>query len=1006
VIIGQPASVCQFNYSIANQKITRFTIEPENDRAGNLDFAAQHTRIDVFSDPDEKLLASGWPYQTPRAWWYSPAEVRPTGSGAFRVKLLVRSDRHTNTPFTVKLIGRAFTGADGTTPAGGVVMSCSVENTVGSRYPIPFLASGSHVMTAMRPGGSVDTVLLLINENQDTVWQYDDDNGPGMMSWMHIARDFNLGDDGYVLVGNITSRKSVTELPAATPKTPVTVLWDEDVHNGRDADKDGLGDALEAQLGTDPGNKDSDSDGISDVLEVLGMADDPKHETNPDNTLLFPAYGAVAANQKDVFVEVDWEPACFDSDPTCSTNGGPIDKNGNQYHSAIAAVFQTLFSNHFETPLSIHLDTGDPLCSPPERCGAWGGGRIYPDDFKSGNYCDNLTPERIGYFHHIRSGGGWQTASEIVRGSRAFPRGVGINCSKAGPAAPRAAVHELGHQFGLEHYGSDDGAKDKVGGCKPHYQSMMTYVYQDNTAVGDIVPAFSHGDNMGIVMNPTTLDETNWTKFSPAAQAVIQQQSTFFRAATANGIDWNMDGHVATAAEQSSQGNPKGPLNYTAGYHSCDRAPYAVRQTGWVMQAKNPTLVAGKKGLWTVARGDKQLYFAKVDHTRCAKQGTTGCTDFTQSTGVTVSQATGPFAPAAAGDILVYASPAKTGGYSLYYMKGMPWNADKSSSVSAAKAVGGPVVTGQPVATVDPKTGIVSVYAASGVGPSWTMGLVLSRWDYDPKTSTWTRLGEPQLDENGAQILIDPKVAPAITRGYQSGGLVANESQEEYVYLFYQEYQGSLHLTRQATTRTQVTLSLLGRRLTFTIATQFWKKFPDAVLHDLTSSLAIPGDTFGLGASRLGLAFKPEPQPTDAGTGTFVTGRFYFAFTGGGDMGQQNMPMISFTKGNTYWDGASARPAERELAFAAFNNFANQWTDIPDGITLAYFDGNVRAVAQMDITVKIPEVFDPGKEKRFSPPSTSYFPNADGVYNMDQHDYNDQALIIKNLKTSLTRAPH
>ncbi len=468
-----------------------------------------------------------------------------------------------------------------------------------------------------------------------------------------------------------------------------------------------------------------------------------------------------------------------------------------------------------------------------------------------------------------------------------------------------------------------------------------------------------------------------------------------------------MDGHISTAAEQASLGLPKGPLNYAPGYGTCDRAPFAVRETGWVMQAKNPSLVVGSNGLWNLAHTDNQVYFAKIDHSRCANQGTRGCAGWSKPTGVKVPQTIGPFAVAAAGDIVVFTSASKSvpGGYDLYYMKGTPWQAS-NSAMSAPQAVGGPAVLGQPVATVDPVTAVVSVYAAASVpGVSWDIQVPLSRWDYDPKTSTWVKLGEVQIDIDGAPMTIDPTVAPAITRGYQSGGLLVNESSAEFVYLLYQQFHGHVQMARLTTRSIPVTLNILGYSVTINIPLPSWDRMPDALLQDLADSLSIPSGTLGLGPSRLGLAFRPEPQPGDAGSGIFVSGRFFMTFTGSA-FGNLSAPLTTFTKGNVFWDGVSPRPSERELVFVAYNNFFHAWANIPDGLTLAYFDGNVRAVAQTDIPVTLQEVFDPVTEKRFSPPSTSYFPNADGIFNEDEHDFNDQALIIKNLKASLVQYCH
>jgi len=53
---------------------------------------------------------------------------------------------------------------------------------------------------------------------------------------------------------------------------------------------------------------------------------------------------------------------------------------------------------------------------------------------------------------------------------------------------------------------------------------------------------------------------------------------------------------------------------------------------------------------------------------------------------------------------------------------------------------------------------------------------------------------------------------------------------------------------------------------------------------------------------------------------------------------------MSFTRGNVFWDGVSARPAEREMVMVPNNCFYHMWADLPHhGINIVYFDGKVRA---------------------------------------------------------------
>ncbi|MFA5061842.1 MAG: hypothetical protein WC526_01720 [Patescibacteria group bacterium] len=78
---------------------------------------------------------------------------------------------------------------------------------------------------------------------------------------------------------------------AATPSVTATSNISNDVQNDNilfgntvDSDKDGLSDARETQIGTDPQNPDTDSDGLSDGDEVLIWHTDPlKADTDGDS---------------------------------------------------------------------------------------------------------------------------------------------------------------------------------------------------------------------------------------------------------------------------------------------------------------------------------------------------------------------------------------------------------------------------------------------------------------------------------------------------------------------------------------------------------------------------------------------------------------------------------------------------------------------------------------------------------------------------------------------------
>jgi len=538
----------------------------------------------------------------------------------------------------------------------------------------------------------------------------------------------------------------------------------------------------------------------------------------------------------------------------------------------------------------------------------------------------------------------------------------------------------------------------------------MTYVYTDYLGMGTAVPGFSKGLN-NIVLNPTRLDETTLSGISTVHPYVTAIKDMFGRKATPGlGIDWNFDGEISTSRLV------QGPLNYPSNFPNCDRESSAVRMGGWVMQASDPILVPAGNDLWMVARvGTNELLAARAI-IKCAEvQGTMNCTEWANRVGFsTGSVKMESLAPAAAGDILVFVSQTDR---ALFYTKRPPWSwplwplwpeinpfllLDRILGLSQPIAVNpaGPDpkkrIWASPVATQDPATKVVSVYAPAGpvIGDKHLM-----RWDFDPRTGGWTRIGETQYYESGDPIVVDPMVGPGLTRGYQDGGFVdPRERQGEFVYIALSVIDKTSGGKGKATVFRQVTATWEDPPV------QYWTELPSTFMDDLNTSLRATLEPRS--GTRLGLAFRPEDRPSDPGPGIFRSGRFYLTFLGNAANPNDKLPpyhpRFTMTQGNVFWDGTGPRPAEREMVFLPYNGFSNEWSNWPHGsVFLAYHKGNVRAAAQMDLAVDHKEVYDPDRETRFAPPNVSFFPNADGVLNQDQHDYDDQALIAKNMRCSL-----
>jgi hypothetical protein len=972
--------------------------------------AIDHTILEVFLDPEEILLVEAFPGGgLPASLGLGPNATART------MRMVIRSDHAIQQRFltAVHFVYRDFTSGQTYDSTPTFVLENTNEGTLVMQNG---LVVAAHAGTSMPPGGSNDSLIMVL-KNGDQAVQYDDDNGVGLTSWLHLFPTVDgispcpPGGSCSVLVANVLGRKTITSPTKGTWSSNVAegaavrLFWDEDVCNGRDADSDGIGDALEQMLGTRwkgrfangtdcpdgqppeqvPGDsdawngcKDSDRDGILDVHELGGVPDDPAHESNPWNLLMFSAYGAdPAPDHQDIFIETHWPPAC--------TGTNCPGKEAKRFTAGQVERMRDLW-----LPFHIHVDTGDASCTPADLCGKWGGASMFPDGYNwlPEGHCAGFSPERVGYFHHMLSDNGAKT-------------GVGSRCGWVTNTSGSNPAHEFGHQLGLHHFGGFYDSPDRVTGCKPHYVSIMNYAYASGAWMGDpnagtgaLVPGFSLGLNQ-ITLNAATLDEsmTTWGGISsvyPYAQMIYNVFGRKYQDGV--GVDWNMDGHI------SFSGIVQGPLNYALNNHICDRAAFATREGTYAMCAADPSLVVANGALWMLARNGSSGFFAAEGSFTCGTtQGSDGdpCDAWSAAQGIDTvptvpstcaSVVPGPYPATGAGAIMAFVGDDGE----LYYMTQPPWEGrGPQSCPQLVPTSDNAVVSGQPVATVDPATQVVSVYAAGGPagGPYH-----LLRWDYDPRVLGWTKMGEVQYYDNGSPVEMTEAVGPGLTRGYQEGGLrsspdgTVQETQGEFAYILL-SIPDATYGSRVAMLR-QVTASWADPPV------QYWTELQSALV-DLAQSHV--SDVLQVSDARVGLAFRPEPQPTDAGPGVFVSGRFYMTYLGLGDVRQTTEPFVSFTRGNVFWDGSSSRPTERELVMVPFNPFYCGEAVLPlhQGINLVYFDGAVRGVAQMDYG----KTADP---RTCLPPNISIFPNADGVVNQDQHDYNDVALIARNLRCSLT----
>ncbi len=963
--------------------------------------------LDVFSHPDGVFLGEGRPGYREGPEWVN-AYVNVVGSSSLtRVVVVVRgrpgTPSQTQVPITVAA----------TDPAKGYSVQRSslghFDIAPGPRIDVPGgLPAGSHVTTVEVPpgeGGTEDTVLLVLDD--DVPIAFDDDSGVGRMSW--LCTNPKPCPDGHCTIlparrSNQAARFGGTPLPAPRRGT-TTVVWDIDIHWGRDSDHDGLGDSLESALQTDPNSPDTDGDGIQDGWEVLGIADSPIFKYLPGyvNQRKFPYYGA-DPKQQDLFTEIDWAANCPDTDPQCKP-GHPLppfrDKDAFQYTPTMARDYVRWFG----TDLRVHADIGPSASTDNYTFGNWGGATVLADgisaedDYYGHTACQGFltcsspsscSGTRYSFFHHA--------ISDVVGA------GGGINwglCTKFS-LDPGISTHETGHFLGLAHWGRNEGDDVDVN-CKPQYISTMNYAYTAHPylAPGGHSPAFSHGRFLAsdldllpdLVLNTTKMDE-----MAGMARLGVQPDSWvldllgtrfFFKidadasSATYGAIDWDNDGvfHPGgtvkafvnrifddrTGVRKSAGCDPEMTAR---GYH-----PLSAGTTG--------TLIRGGTGMKCYVGQEKSLYSASFP---CTDTGADPCEHVYGWQ--KVGDASGPVANmTAAGDIVVYEN---ANDHLLYYQGLSPTGA------KVGGALGGGIVAGPPTAVVEPDYGTshdgrIRVYA--GVAGPLGLATFLRMWEYDPASDKWTTTAAVQYWEGttAAAIQMVPGTAIGATRGYilDSSGLFPQH--ELLVAAIPSMDMTGTHTLELAVLKEGV--KMVNGTVTVPCPAPGGCSSPYSFPALVTEWTRLPIDIWSWHGSyrsadigRVGLTFRPEDPGVSSAPNA---GRFYLTWqTNTADA--PAFPWFSFTRGNS-WPldpknpGAKPptdpRDTKHGLVFLGDSVFYTtvKW---PAGIVLAYAGGAVRGLTT-------------------SGAGNVYFPHADGIADIDQRDFNDSDFIQRNIACRL-----
>ncbi len=750
---------------------------------------------------------------------------------------------------------------DGPIPVGGNLLD--VSTTFGL----------TKFQTAQEAGGTSGTYLLFLNGGVTNLYATDlMHQGVGGMS--HLFAN-ECSANCQLVVGSYSSSNGVT-----------TVVRDASLLS--DADRDGLGNELEASLGTSDTLSDSDADGLPDANEVYGVESArPAH---------LPAWGADPL-QRDVFVEADWQP--------------DYQLTNTQAQAVVDA---------YAPYIRIHIDTGRTNTDPATRqsYGAWGGAMALAGD---PTHCAGWSPEWRKLFHHmvvVRDGGNASSSTCAISDAARF-------------------AHELGHQLGLGHGGGDNN------NCKPHYVSAMNYAYQRRHR-------FSEGANMGVVLNPLSLDETRGLGRSAAETAFLSAEPFSYLVNSSGGVDWNRDGVISTGTVQSSlfwnstwRGCDVGSLRHS---HTDTNAQHAALV--WESSSKLSMFYRGPSGLLhrTLAASDLATCRTKDACVKYEPPAGTAANIITSDGGWGRIGADWYTINGVNRSLLAYVATEGSAQRVKYRHRASgqtTWTTGSLAHPGGDPGLGGVSVVKIQYGTANQN--YVWLFATKLVSGKW----VLRSWRYNTAGSgTWDVIDRTESFSDGGSM--EAIQAPGVTAGYIKG------MSGEQIVAVLQGQDERLYLAR------------------YDAANSNWVRLP-------TSS--IPWWNSRAPASIEYVASAADP----------TNGRYYLTTANLSPL-QADRPAILQTEGNDL----SPTATSRRLSFGPANQFWNDWThvhtttysvDAPALLFDRRYDSNLRAAFAKNAGV------------RDGIALMHFFPVADGIVNIDLREYKDYAIMLLKLPTLL-----
>ena len=270
-------------------------------------------------------------------------------------------------------------------------------------------------------------------------------------------------------------------------------------------------------------NPDIDGDGIPNTWEMKGYDADGDGKVDVD----YPGMGANPL-KKDIFVEMDYMPDLLASEDE-------LDR--------ITEIYAKLpiRNPNGTTGINIHLDAGSARSAKYNL----GGGNEVAHEQLDGKmqrwgdlYLANMDPNRRSVFHYMIWGdshGDKGSSGQGYVGGRGFIVTVGPRFwGKSATSDVRVAtfVHELGHNLGMSH-GGTDGVN-----YKPNYMSIMNYRYQlRGLERADGTKYFGYSTRAYKTLDENKLDER--AGFGRNAYGWL-----YFRKPAWEGIDFNGNGKI------------------------------------------------------------------------------------------------------------------------------------------------------------------------------------------------------------------------------------------------------------------------------------------------------------------------------------------------------------------------------------------------------------------------------------------------------------------------------